>query len=629
MAKTKHHSKRRENNRVLGIGQDIRDIKLVADNRPLLVVIGGTVLDARITRTIAGASNIQITVHDPERKLLRNKILEEKWSVDIDGLKFRYKGKSKAGPDITLKFIEENAARLQEVMGTRKAYRDQVTRAEFILSEVREAKGPEIPVRIFELHKDQPIKHEKERQTKKEERNESGEEHTQGEPGLGQADVGNITLKHVKATAPQVHILDTVLETGMSMGVSFKLLVCSVMTVTQESDAEDLNIKSGPNGEGYGPFSQTAEWRNAGYPGGVHGDVVQCARGFFQVASRVDKAHPDMAKGPLCQEVQHAGAGQLYSQWEDESTKTVETYLGGADVGSVEQTVKERYAFEREKKESAWTNAKELAKEVQWRRFMVAGNFFYVPDTFLMRGKKRANIDEDDSGIDTIDFEDHENLEVMEATVSCRAPYWKVPPGCIVQLNKKMGSAQGLYLVTTIEASLFDSDPNITVKIHKPVQPLKEPAPSTHTNSISVPGSGNAELAGAPQKVVEIIEWIDEATDKGTNYLGGGGHGSFGTPESEKDCSGFVSAAVHAAGYLSHPISSAEFASVFDSGPGDWVTIYGDSKHVFLKVKYPDGHWRFAGTGGPTGSGGWVPESNATSGAAGIGSKVASHPPGL
>lgn len=501
--KTKHSPKHRDSPRVLGIGKDIRDAVLVAGERPLLAVIGGAILEATITRTIAGVSNIQLVVHDPERKLLRKGILEEKWTMKIDGLHFRYKGSTKSGADITMNFIEENAARMQEVKGARKAYRDQVTRAEFILSEIREVKGAEIPVRIFELHKDQPIKTEKDRQAKKDKRNESGEEHTQGEYGLGATDVGKVTVKHDGADAGQIHIIDAVLDTGMSMGMSFKLLICAVMTITQESDVAILNSP-----EGYGPFSQL---KNGAWP--ASGDPAKDAAGFFKAALKVAKENPDMAKGDLCQAVQAAGAGELYSQWEDEATNTVETFLGGSDVGSVEQTVKERYAFEREKKENAWTNSHKLAEEVHWRRFMVAGKFFYVPDTFLMRGKRRAIIDEDTRGIDTIDYEDHENLEVLEATVQCRAQYWKVPPGCIVRVDKKMGPAAGDYLVTSIEGSMFDNDKEIEVKIHKPIKPLKEPAPETHTNSLSVPGgatssSGMGALEGTAEDVVnEVIDY--------------------------------------------------------------------------------------------------------------------------
>src|SRR5882757_9802264 len=99
-APVKHHPKRRQNNKVLGIGQDISDIKLISNERPLLAVIGGAVLEATITRTIGGASNIQITVHDPERKLLRKGLMEEKWEIHADGLDFRFKGIAKEGPDL-------------------------------------------------------------------------------------------------------------------------------------------------------------------------------------------------------------------------------------------------------------------------------------------------------------------------------------------------------------------------------------------------------------------------------------------------------------------------------------------------------------------------------------------------
>lgn len=611
--KKKHHGKRRENSRVLGIGFDISQCVMVDQERPLLAVLGGAVTDSKIKRTIDGASNIQLTVHDPARKLLRHDRLKEKWVMDVDGLKFRYKGATKEGPDLILNFIEENVARLQEVKGTRKAYRDQVTRAEFILSEVREADGPPIPVRIFELHKRQQIKHESDKERKKQEQNESGEEHTQGEPGLGKADRGHITVKHVTADLSQIHIIDTVLDTGMSMGVSFKLLVCAIMTITQESDAVDLAISGGPNGEGFGPFSQTAAWRSTGLPGGVHGDVPACARGFFQAASTVDKAHPSMAKGPLCQEVQHAGAGQLYSQWEDEATRTVEKYLGGSDVGSVEQTVTERYAFERKKKEDAWKNSLELAKEVRWRRFMVAGKFFYVPDTFLMRAKRRDSINEEDSGVDTIDFEIHENKDIDEVTVECRADYWRVPPGCIVHLDEQMGPAEGNYLVIDIEGTLFRGDKGITVKLHKPVEPLKEPANETHTKSISVPGGGTGSPEAPPGMPANVVKMMVEAEAiEGTPYKWGGGHGSASDLRQrlkEYDCSGAVSRILYVGGYLDEPLTSGALASKFEGGRGEWFTIWANAAHVWIEFRTVNG-WRAWEEGGTLGNhAGWSHES--------------------
>ena len=608
-ARKKHQPKHRDNPRVLGIGQDIGDIKLIGKERPLLAVIGGAVIEATITRTIGGASNIQITVHDPERKLLQKSLLEEKWDIHVDGLKFRYKGATKQGPDVILKFIELNAARLQEVKGARKAFRDQVTRAEFILSQVREIDGPDIPVRIAELHKDQPIKKAKEAQERKNERNSTGEEHTQGEPGLTQADIGNVTVKHEKANPGEVHIINEVLDVGMSMGASFKLLVASIMTITQETHAQNISITSGPNGEGFGPFSQTAAWRAAGYPGGTN-DVSEDARGFFQVGLKEDKAKPSQSKGALCQSIQNSAFPGLYTQWEKEAMATVELYLGGSSVGSVSQTVKERYAFERNKREDAWKNTGKLAGEVHWRRFMVAGKFFYVPDTFLMKAKRRAVIDEDNHGIDSIDFELHENVQIVEATVTCRANYWRVPPGCIVALDKRMGPAKGRYLVQTIEASLFRSDPNLMVKIHKPIEPLKEPAPETHTSSISVPGGSASGEAppGMPSNVVKMMEEAEAI--EGTPYLWGAGHDSVKTREKKYDCSGAVSRILFVGGYINSPATSGTLAGMYEAGRGEWFTIWANAAHVWIEFRTVNG-WRAWEEGGNLSDhAGWSHESS-------------------
>lgn len=604
----KYTPKNRPNHRVLGLTKSIQDIFIISNEQPLLTVIGGAITEARLTRTIGGASNIQLTVHDPERKLLQHGILKGKFDIHLDGLDWRYKGFAKEGPEITLKFIELNAARMQEVKGVRKAYRDQVTRAEFILSEVREVKGPDIPVKFFELHKNQPIKNDKEVKKEKEEKSTSGEEHTQAEPGLGSADLGHVTVKHAQADIAQINIINEVLDVGMSMGASLKVLICAIMTITQETGAVNESITSGPNGEGFGPFSQTAAWRSS-YPGGTT-DVSEDSHGFFQVCMKEDEASPSQSKGDLCQSVQNAGAGQLYSQWEAEATTTTERYLGGASVGSVSESVKQRYAFERKKKENAWTNSKNLANEVKWRRFMVAGKFFYVPDTFLMAGKRRAVIDEEDEGVDWINCEQHENIEIVEAKVECRAPYWRVPPGCIVEVDEKMGPIAGTYLVITIESSLFESDEDVTITLHKPVEPLKEPAPETNSKTISLTGgSASSEApAGMPSDVVKMLEEAEAI--EGTPYLWGGGHESADavkTRLSKYDCSGADSRILYVGGFLNEPLTSGALESFGESGKGEWFAVYANAEHAFLAFRTKQG-WRYWEEGGQLSDhAGWSP----------------------
>jgi cell wall-associated NlpC family hydrolase len=91
----------------------------------------------------------------------------------------------------------------------------------------------------------------------------------------------------------------------------------------------------------------------------------------------------------------------------------------------------------------------------------------------------------------------------------------------------------------------------------------------------------------------------------GLPYIWGGGHGDWGL-QPGYDCSGFVSAVLHAAGYLTAPVNTQSLPSQpgIRPGPGRFVTIFdrtdaGGSDHVIIEI---DGEWWESG--GSTGSGG-------------------------
>lgn len=93
----------------------------------------------------------------------------------------------------------------------------------------------------------------------------------------------------------------------------------------------------------------------------------------------------------------------------------------------------------------------------------------------------------------------------------------------------------------------------------------------------------------------------------GLPYVWGGGHSSFSLVSTGYDCSGFVSAVLHAAGYLPGPQTTQTLPDVpsIKPGPGRWVTILdrtdagiGDD-HVIIDI---DGQWWE--------SGGWGVESD-------------------
>jgi cell wall-associated NlpC family hydrolase len=99
----------------------------------------------------------------------------------------------------------------------------------------------------------------------------------------------------------------------------------------------------------------------------------------------------------------------------------------------------------------------------------------------------------------------------------------------------------------------------------------------------------------------------------GKPYVWGGGHAGWGEQRGY-DCSGFVSAVLHAAGYLQAPQTTQTLATQpgIDAGPGKFVTVYdrtdapqGPSEdHVIIDV---NGAWyESGGSAGKWGGGGGV-----------------------
>ena len=86
--------------------------------------------------------------------------------------------------------------------------------------------------------------------------------------------------------------------------------------------------------------------------------------------------------------------------------------------------------------------------------------------------------------------------------------------------------------------------------------------------------------ANAPDQVKAIIAAGNEIATKPYRY--GGGHGSW--QDSGYDCSGSVSYALHGAGLLEQSLPSGNFMNWGDAGPGQWVTVYAKSSHMYMVV---------------------------------------------
>jgi peptidoglycan hydrolase-like protein with peptidoglycan-binding domain len=121
--------------------------------------------------------------------------------------------------------------------------------------------------------------------------------------------------------------------------------------------------------------------------------------------------------------------------------------------------------------------------------------------------------------------------------------------------------------------------------------------------------------ASAPPQVQAIIAAGNEIASKPYKY--GGGHGKWN--DSGYDCSGSVSYALHGAGLLDTAMPSGDFTDWGDPGPGQWVTLYAKSSHMFMVVA----GIRFDTSGRTKNNTRWQADMRSTSG------YTAVHPPGL
>jgi hypothetical protein len=601
---------------VQGITSRIEHVKLRGVS--FVAMIGDAIVEATLKRKIVGASELTLSVLDPSvgRRMLRSKLLEEAHELTLDGLRWKLVKVRNEGQNAPLVLTYEPLIvyLLKQLKGPHKAFRDLMTRAEFAQARAYEAK-PRPRFIAPELHVVQDIATAEQGKEAKKRSEESR--------GKGIGNQPHLKINTDPATKSQLEIIDRMLRVAESLKAEGRVMLALIVALIDESVVGTLSDN----------LLQIEPASVSGFTGDPT-NPEQSARGFLlgynsshEGAIEYFRKNPDAKFWEICQAVQRSGAGESsggranYAEHGDEAAAILKAYGGGAEVGTREF---ERYAFQQGPKESNWHCMVRLATEVRWRCFESAGWIYFLDEPTLLRSHHRMRVSDVAPGIIDTTFDYDVGKEVQQVTVEAQATAWAAPPGTVATVSRH-GPADGIYIVETIESKPSSAKGLVNVTLKKPTEELPEPAPKSTSSSVNFSGGGG-DLTGAPPKVQAIIDFIDRTDEAKTVYLWGGGHSSFASPTERMDCSGFVSAAVHAAGYLSVPLTSGEFANVFPNGEGEWVTIYGDAAHVLMKVKYPDGNWRWAETdpGNPGSGPGWVPESSAyTSG------KTASHPPGL
>ena len=115
------------------------------------------------------------------------------------------------------------------------------------------------------------------------------------------------------------------------------------------------------------------------------------------------------------------------------------------------------------------------------------------------------------------------------------------------------------------------------------------PQSTSEINATLLPDGLVQPAPGTPQAIVNVIDAANEIAF--LPYIYGGGHSDYvlsnGVTQlaAGYDCSGSVSFALHAGGFLADPLDLTQFTAYGDAGLGNWITIWTDpGYHTYMEV---------------------------------------------
>ena len=552
-----------------------------------------SIVDAKVERTIEGASTLTVTVDDDIDRTIENSgKLGRKVDTEVDGLFFTLVAVKKNERKIELTFEEREINLLRYYDKWKSVSRGTMTRAEFMVSLITEVKEAEIRYVVPELHKKQPVGEQLQPGQVLVDANGNPLSNANALPDPTLAETnrlpgipldGPLAVKGQIASREQVTNANIILQKGTEMGARRKVLVSSIMTAIQESSI--INLPYGDR-DSVGVFQQRP---SQGWPASM--DVATDAAAYFREAIANDQANPNYAYWELCQSVQRSGSPTAYAQWQTEAEQFVNAFgiVGtdnAADPATANNSVPQSYTsgdyqFTRGTrtknslgqyvltKEDSWTCMQRLASEVNWRCFSVGGIIYIITDAYLFQSKPFMIISEDSDGIDWINYDYDEGTREATVTVECHIGRWSAPPGSIVQI-KDHGMVNGRWLVNDVERSLYDTKGTITLKKPRPVLPEPTATASntdTGTGTFGDPGTtGNPQVPGAatdPKTPVAHSAVQNEIVKYAKSQLGLPYSYGKESPGVAFDCSGLTQAAYSSVGINIPRVAQAQF----DAGP--------------------------------------------------------------
>jgi hypothetical protein len=445
------------------------------------------------------------------------------------------------------------------------------------------------------------------------------------------ADSHGLTCKHVPAGrdySDQVENLVLCCKIGKEMGATPEMIAGAMATMIQESDAHN-----NPTQDQYGSAGLYAQ--QARYYGGYAAimDRERATKAFYTTYLPYCRRGMDVISAS--DHTQHSAYPTAPAQWLSESRRNVQIILGSSkDFGDISTgginfdkfgtksiTRNKPYEFSRGsagQPENSWDCMGRLADEVQWNRFMRAGELWYASEDWLSRQSPRFVFATGARGVISITFDSDARRDAASCTVTALAKRWSVLPGDVVTVQGQ-GPADGLWLVSGVNRKLTDDTSTITLK--RPQKALPEPAPETETSTVNVGGinsigigSASGDVSGKTGPIAKVYLAAKAMSDRHLPYIWGGGHGAAGVATSGGfDCSGSCVAVLAAANLGYHPggptdVSGGMAAHWGSPGQGRFMTVWANYEHVWIQFKgFPA--WRFdTSTGGGGACGGSGPQ---------------------
>jgi hypothetical protein len=601
----------------------------------------GALVSLQMERTIEGASTVTMALRDPDGKLFSGRRLtnqarglsaaaartaaakhpvevDQGWNpmlapgttgrameVSLDGVVFRLVkvGYAHTSQELTLTFEDRLVYWLRRRKGAKRADRAKLTRAEFILSLLRELHSANYRFVCPELHVRQP--RERAAAQSASATTSSAAKQTGDVPRvlnrvypqhrIGAAGAARLSERQVRAAAELAGCspTDALHAAQIAHGES------DFYPGVVQDDPGDGNVGHGlwqmtPHAWG-GPSSAT--YRHMQSLGGL-----EAMRNPIQAARQM-KWMRDQAKGwSPWYGTKHLNLSSKASAsvlTDGQASDVSDTPEGGA--GSAGKWETKRYQFARNSDEDSWTAIQRLAQEVGWRCFIVGRSVYFMSEQALYGRRVRYEVHPDDPALLDLTYDVDWGRPVSEAALTVALDRWGAPPGSVVELTG-WGPPDGRWLVASISRNWFE--PSAQVNLVQPGKALLEPA-NERTQAAAASGGGATSAAGDGSKASQVYEAARKISNQGLPYTWGGGHAHCGTPDNGTgrdpgpgyDCSGSVCAALAAAGLgyrTGGPadVSGTMAANWGQSGEGHQFTVWANSQHVWMQF-HGMGSWRF------------------------------------